>query len=446
MKVQEVILRAVAKKITWWQAAEIIGLSERSMRRWRQRYEEHGYDGLLDRRRGKPSPKRVPLAQAEEVLRLYQEKYADLNVRHFHEKLQEGHGIELSYTWVKLALQGAGLVKPGRKRGVHRKRRARRPLPGMLLHLDGSRHQWFQDDRWYDLIEILDDATRETYYAQLVEEESTRTVMTALREVIERKGRFCALYSDRASHFFETPAAGGPVSEERLTQVGRALKELGIRMIPAYSPQARGRSERRFGTWQGRLPQELRLAGIGTVEEANRFLRTHYIGKMNRQFSVPAAQLGDAFVPLYGQDLDHIFSVQQERTVAKNNTVRLGDRTWQIERTPWRGTLADCRVTICAHLDQTVSIRYGPHVVGRYTADGQPLETKNARGQRCGNAAPRKGRKTPRTSFPPFPPRREIRQTTPDSHIPTAPAAAGVANLRENRRAKKNQNRTDHLL
>ena len=209
MKVQEVILRAMAKELTWWQAAEIIGISDRSMRRWRQRYEEHGYDGLLDRRRGKPSPKRVPLKMAEEVLQLYREKYADLNVRHFQEKLREAHGIELSYTWVKLALQGAGLVKKGRKRGVHRKRRERRPLPGMLLHLDGSRHQWFQDQRWYDLIEVVDDATSETYYAQLVEEESTRTVMQALRAVIERKGRFCALYSDRASHFFETPRAGG---------------------------------------------------------------------------------------------------------------------------------------------------------------------------------------------------------------------------------------------
>jgi transposase len=374
MKVQEVILRAMAKEITWWQAAEIIGISDRSLRRWKQRFEEHGYDGLLDRRRGRPSLKRVPLKVAEEVLRLYREKYADLNVRHFHEKLREGHGIELSYTWVKLALQGAGLVKKGRKRGVHRKRRERRPLPGMLLHLDGSRHQWFQDQRWYDLIEVVDDATSQTYYAQLVEEESTRTVMQALRTVIEGKGRFCALYSDRASHFFETPRAGGPVSRERLTQVGRALKELGIEMIPAYSPQARGRSERRFGTWQGRLPQELRLAGIGTLEEANRFLRQHYIGEMNRKFSVPAGQPGHAFVPVRGQDLEHIFSLHHERVVAKDNTVRLGDRTWQIERTPWRGTLAGCRVTVCEHLEGGVSIVYGPHVVGRYTAQGEPLE------------------------------------------------------------------------
>ena len=428
MKIQEVILKAMAKQITWWQAAEIIGISDRSMRRWRQRYEEHGYDGLFDRRRGKPSPQRVPLKRVEQVLRLYREKYGDFNVRHFHEKLEEAHGITLSYTWVKLALQGAGLVKKGRKRGAHRKRRARRPLPGMLLHLDGSRHQWFQDDRWYDLIEVLDDATSETYYAQLVEAESTRTVMAALREVIERKGRFCALYSDRASHFFQTPAAGGPVNPERLTQVGRALKELGIEMIPAYSPQARGRSERRFGTWQGRLPQELRLAGMRTVEEANRFLREHYIPEMNRKFSVAAAEKGHAFVRLRGHDLDRLFSVQQERVVGNDNTVQWGERVWQIERSSWRGTLAGCRVRICQHLDGRVTIVYGPHIVGRFSASGEPLQSsEKARAPRCGNDAPRKAWKTQKAkaSFPRFPPRLEIRQEarTPDSHISTATAA-----------------------
>jgi len=166
MKVQEVILRALAKKITWWQAAEIIGISDRHMRRWRERYEEFGYDGLFDRRCGKPSPRRVPVATVEKVFALYRETYFDLNVQHFHEKLKQDQGIELSYTWVKQALQGAGLVGRGRKRGVHRKRRERRPLPGMLLHIDGSRHQWFQDERWYDLMVILDDATSEIYYAQ----------------------------------------------------------------------------------------------------------------------------------------------------------------------------------------------------------------------------------------------------------------------------------------
>jgi transposase len=443
MKVQEVILRAMAKRITWWEAAEILGISDRSMRRWRGRYEQHGYDGLFDRRRGRPSPKRVPLESVEEVLRLYQERYHDFNVRHFHEKLVEEHGLRLSYTWVKLALQGAGLVRKARKRGVHRKRRPPRPLPGMLLHLDGSHHQWFQDERWYDLIEVLDDATNETYYAQLVEEESTCTVMAALKEVIARKGRFCALYSDRASHFFDTPKAGGPVDPRRLTQVGRALKELGIEMIPAYSPQARGRSERRFGTWQGRLPQELRLAAIRTLEEANRFLRERGIPEMNRKFSRPATERGHAFVPVRGQDLDGIFSLQHERVVANDNTVRLADRVWQLERTRWRGTLAGCRVRICEHLDGRVAIVYGPHVVGRYTAEGQPLvEANNSRAPRCGNDAPWKAGKTPKTSFPLFPPRLEIRPTTPDSHISTASAAAHPLLME----GKKKQNRTDHVL
>jgi transposase len=222
MKVQDVMLQAMAKKITWWQAAEILGICDRHLRRWRERYVEQGYNGLLDRRRGKPSRRRVPVATVEQVFALYREKYFDLNVQHFHEKLQAEHGIELSYTWVKQALQGAGLVARGRKRGAHRKRRERRPLPGMLLHIDGSRHQWFQDERWYDLIVILDDATSEIYYAQLVEEESTATVMAGLKEVIERKGVFCALYSDRGSHFWLTPKVGGKVDYHRRTQAGVA--------------------------------------------------------------------------------------------------------------------------------------------------------------------------------------------------------------------------------
>jgi len=268
MKLQDVLLKAMAKKITWWDAAEIIGVTDRTMRRWRERLEKDGYTGLADRRKGRPSRRRIPLAVVEEVLRLYREVYHDLNIRHFQEKLREEHGIQLSYTWVQKALQGAGLVARRRKRGPHRRRRPRRPLPGMLLHIDGSKHRWFQDDRWYDLLVILDDATSEIYYAQLVEEESTRTVMAGLREVIETRGLFCALYSDRGSHFFVTPKAGEKVDKHRLTQVGRAMKELGVQMIPAYSPQARGRSERNFGTWQGRLPQELRLAGIATAEAA----------------------------------------------------------------------------------------------------------------------------------------------------------------------------------
>lgn len=365
MKLQDVILKAMAKKLTWIEAAEIAGMSVRSMQRKRQAYVDHGYNGLFDKRRGKISYHRVPMATAERVLALYRDKYPDFNVRHFHEKLKESEDIRLSYSWVKQALQGAGLVARKKKRGPHRRRRPRRPLPGMLLHIDGSKHRWFQDDRYYDLLVILDDATSRIYYAQLVEEESTRTVMTALREVIEREGLFCALYSDRASHFFVTPKAGEPVDKSRLTQVGRALKELGVQMIPAYSPQARGRSERSFGTWQSRLPQELRLAGIVTVEQANRFLRERYIAEFNHKFTVKAAERGTAFRRCGRSDLDWIFSIQTERVVGKDNTVAVRDQWWQLDKSRWRHTLAGQTVTIHQHLDGTVSIRYGPHVVGR---------------------------------------------------------------------------------
>jgi transposase len=365
MKLQDVILKAMAKKLTWIQAAEIAGMSVRNMQRKRQSYQEHGYNGLFDQRRGRRSIHRVPMATAERVLALYRDKYPDFNVRHFHEKLKESEGIELSYSWVKQALQGAGLVARRRKRGPHRRRRPRRPLPGMLLHIDGSKHRWFQDDRYYDLLVILDDATSRIYYAQLVAEESTRTVMAALREVIEREGLFCALYSDRASHFFVTTKAGEPVDKSRLTQVGRALKELGVQMIPAYSPQARGRSERSFGTWQSRLPQELRLAGITTLAGANRFLREHYLAEFNRKFAVKASLRGTAFRRCGRSDLDWIFSIQTERVVDQDNTVAIRDQWWQLDKSRWRHTLAGQTVTIHQHLDGRVSIRYGPHVVGR---------------------------------------------------------------------------------
>jgi len=365
MKLQDVILKAMAKSLTWVEAAEIAGMSVRNMQRMRQRYQEDGYNGLFDQRRGKRSIHRIPMETAERVLALYRDQYFDLNVRHFHEKLKEVEGIRLSYSWVKQALQGAGLVARKKKRGPHRRRRPRRPLPGMLLHIDGSKHRWFQDDRYYDLLVILDDATSKIYYAQLVEEESTRTVMTALREVIEREGLFCALYSDRASHFFVTPKTGEPVDKSRLTQVGRALKELGVQMIPAYSPQARGRSERSFGTWQSRLPQELRLAAIPTVQAANRFLRERYVDEFNARFTVKAAERGTAFRRCGRSDLDWIFAIQTDRVVSKDNTVAIRDQWWQLDKTRWRHSLEGQTVTIHQHLDGTVSIRYGPHVVGR---------------------------------------------------------------------------------
>jgi transposase len=380
MKAQEVILKAAAGKLKWWEAAEIMGVTDRTMRRWRERLNEHGYSGLWDYRKRSPSPKRVPMKTVEEVLQLYLEKYFDFNVQHFYEKLRELHGIELSYTWVKTALQTAGLVKRRKKPGSHRKRRPRRPLPGMLLHIDGSEHRWFKDERYYELIVVLDDATSEIYYAQLVEAESTRTVMIALREVIETRGLFCSLYSDRAGHFFVTPKHGARVDTSRPTQVGRALQELGVRMIPAYSPQARGRSERNFGTWQGRLPQELRLRGIRDLAQANDFLRNEYVHELNSRFKVSAAQKGSAFVRARRKDLDWIFSVQHERTVNNDNTLTLENRVFQLDQTRWRNTLAGQTVIVHEHLDGRLSIRYGPNVIAQYAADQLPPQAAKRRG------------------------------------------------------------------
>ena len=342
------------------------------------------------------------------------------SVRHFHEKLGKEHQIQVSYSWVKQALQGAGLVKRRSKRGWHRRRRPRRPLPGMLLHIDGSKHRWFQDDRYDDLIVILDDATSEIYSAQLGEEESTMTVLAGLREVIESQGVFCALYSDRGSHFFYTPAAGGKVDKSRPTQVGRAMQELGIQTIAAYSPEARGRSERNFGTWQNRLPQELRGAGLGKLEEANLFLRERYIAEFNRHFSVPVQEKGTAFRAYSRKDLDFIFSVQTERVVSKDNTVAIGERWWQIEKSRWRYSLAKQTVTIHQHRNGTVSIRFGPHVVGRYDAGGQPL-TAEAQTKRRGKDGSVEAREDQKQVSPGSHPPLEISPKARDFHFSTAP-------------------------
>jgi transposase len=414
MRVQDVMLRAAAKKITWWQAAEILGISVRTMRRRKANYEKHGLRMLVDGRKGKRNWRKVEAAVIETVLTLYREQYADLNMTHFHEKLVRDHDIHYSYTWLRNVLVGAGLVSRRRSRTKHRKRRPRKPLPGMMLHIDGSHHRWFQDDRWYDLIVILDDATSTICYAQLAESECTRSVMAALRDVVEQHGWFASIYSDRASHFFHTPKGGGPVDFRHLSQVGRAMKDLGIRMIPAYSPQARGRSERSFGTWQGRLPPELRLRQITTLEEANRFLRESYIDEFNARFARPASGSGTAFVPLRRDDLDRVFSIQHERVVNNDNTVQWAGRVLQIEPTPIRSSMAGLSVVIYEHLDGTLSIGYGPHTVARWAMDGTPMDP--------GPLDPGPRRRRPQQRRPPLRPKRSALRASLGSTKATAAA------------------------
>ena len=378
MKVQAVILKAISGQLQWWQAAEILGISCRTMRRWKRRYERHGYDGLFDRRHHRPSPRKVPLETVQAVLRLYREQYQGFNISHFCDQLREHHGILLSYQWVKTALQTSGLVAHRAKRGRHHQRRERRPLRGMMLYVDGSTHAWIPSlaPAQFDLVAVVDDADTDCHYAQLVEQESTLTVMAGLREVVQEHGLFCSLYTDRGSHFFHTPKAGGAVDKSQLTQIGRALAQLGIGHIPSYCPQGRGRMERFFGSWQGRLPQELGRAGITTVAEANLYLREKFLPWHRRHWTESAREKGNAFVPSGNVDLDAIFCVQHERSVASDNTVTVGVLRLQIAPQSSRWSYAKCRVKVCEHLDGRWSVRYGPHVLGWYRADGECLDAK----------------------------------------------------------------------
>lgn len=368
MRMQDVILRAISGEISWFAAADILQMTPRNLRRWRERYERWGYNGLVDRRRS-PSKRRVPMAQLQFVLRLYRERYAGFNGRHFHEIARREHGVTLSYSYVKQALQHAGLLRTRKSRGRHRRRREPRPCFGELLHLDGSRHPWLAlaADARATLITIVDDATSALLYAQLFPQETTLAVMAALASVIRVEGLPMALYTDRAGWAFVTPKATGPVDKTRLTQVGRALHQLGIEHIPAYSPQARGRSERMNRTLQGRLVNEFRVAGIRTVEAANRYLRDRYVPQHNAMFRRPSVDPATAFVPVGAVDLDPILCQQDERVVAPDNTVTVGGRVLQIERQPGRRTCAGVRVIVRQHLDGRVTLTRPPDVPLAYT-------------------------------------------------------------------------------
>ncbi len=374
MQVQEVILRALSGQLTWLQAADVLGRSPRSIRRLRWRYEHYGYDGLVDRRRQTPSPKRAPVAEVERMLHLYRAHYQGFNVRHFLRKARRDHGIPFCYAFVKQALQGAGLVPKHRARGRHRRRRAPRPCFGELLHLDGSRHQWLAlvPEQWLTLLAVVDDATTQVLYAQLSERgESTVTVMTALRTVLTTWGLPGALYTDRAHWAAHTPVAGGAVDRTKLSQVGRALAQLGIEHILGYSPQARGRSERMNGTLPGRLVNELRVARITTVAAANRYLRERFLPDFNAEFGRAPAEPAPAFVPLGGVDLEQILCHQDERVVARDNTVVLDGIVLQLAKQPGRRSCAELRVLVRRHLDGHHSVWHGARRLGLFDARGR---------------------------------------------------------------------------
>ena len=376
MRVQEIVVRGLSGELTWLQVADILGRSPRSIRRMRWRFEQYGYDGLYDGRRSKPSPKRAPVAAVERILRLYRERFAGFNTRHFYQVARREHAVTLSYTFVKALLQRAGLVATGRRRGRHRRRREPRPCFGELLHLDGSVHPWLALDptRKQTLIAVVDDATKQILYGQLVPGgESVVAVMTALHAVLAPHGLPMALYTDRARWAAYTPTSGTNPDRSKLPQVGRALHRLGIEHILGYSPQARGRSERVNRTLQDRLVNELRVAGIATLPAANRYVRERFVPAFNGEFGRAPADPASAFVPLGRVDLDQILCVEDERVVGRDNVVTTDRRPLQLAKQPGRRTCAGLRVLVRRHLDGQHSVWYGGRCLGRYDATGQPL-------------------------------------------------------------------------
>ena len=376
MKVYEVLVQALKERQPWIHVAEVLGVSARTVRRLRWRYEHDGFEGLFDHRRRTPSPRCAPVAEVQRVVRLYAERYHGFNVRHFHQIVRREHGVTLSYSFVKKALQAAHLVGRRRPRGRHRRRREPRPCFGELLHLDGSLHGWLAlvPDALQTLMAVVDDATKQVLYAQLGEPgESADVIMTALRAVLETHGIPGALYTDRAGWAVYTPTSGSAPDRSKLTQVGRALAKLGIEHIVGFSPQARGRSERANGTLQGRLVNELRVAEIRTMAAANQYLRERFLPDYNATFGRAPADPTSAFVPIGRVDLDQILCHEEERVVARDNTVRLDGVVLQIDKQRGRRSCATLRVVVRRHLTGQHSVWWGPRCLGRYTAQGRPL-------------------------------------------------------------------------
>src|SRR5712691_1028152 len=376
---EEALERYRKRRLTADEAGELLGMSGRHFRRLSVRYDEDGAEGLRDRRLGRPSPRRAPAAELSRMQILYQERYRDFTVKHFHEQLQKRHNYTLGYTVTRLALQGAGLVAKAKRRGSHRKKRERRPLPGMLLFQDGSTHRWIgRIDHDLDLVVTLDDATGAIYSAILVDEEGTMSSFLGLSETIAGHGLFRSFYTDRGSHYFHTPKADGKGDKTRLTKVGRALAQLGITHIPSYSPEARGRMERVFGTLQQRLPPELRLAEIATVEAANRYLTEQFVPDYNARFAVPAAEEGSAFIPYAGRPLEDVLCIQESRQVGRDNCVVWNGIALQIPPQRHRHHYVKATVRVHGYPDGQLAIFDGPSCLARFDATGKPIHASRA--------------------------------------------------------------------
>jgi transposase len=374
MRFEEAYSGWIEKRLNQTEAARLLGVCERTFRRYVNRYEENGLEGLADRRLEQISHRRAPTDEVIALTESYRKRYLGWNCKHFYSWYRRDGG-KRSYTWVKTQLQAAGHIKKAPGKGKHRKRRAPSPLPGMMIHQDGSTHEWVSGQKW-DLIVTMDDATNEHYDMFFVEQEGTASSFRGIKTVIETRGLFCSFYSDRGSHYWHTPEAGGKVNKSNPTQFGRAMKQLGIEMIAAYSPEARGRSERAFGTHQGRLPNELKLFRINTIEAANQYLKEHYLPAFNREFMQPAHEKGSAFVPFLGSNLDDILCEQFERRVGNDNCVAFERLKLQIPSDKHRMHYVKVKVRVHRYPDGRLAVFHGPRKLAEYDAKGEIPESR----------------------------------------------------------------------
>jgi hypothetical protein len=370
MRFEEAYTGWTEKRFTQEEAARLLGVCERTFRRYLMKYEEDGLEGLADKRLAQISHRRAPVNEVISITYLYKNRYPNWNIKHFYSFYKKYHSGTRGYTWVKNTLQKEGLVAKSSKKGTHRKKRERSPIEGMMIHQDGSDHEWVPGIRW-DLIVTMDDATSEHYSMFFIEEEGTISSFRGVKETIEKKGLFCSIYTDRGSHYWTTPEAGGVVDKNNLTQFGRALKHLGIEMIAAYSPEARGRSERAFRTHQERLPKELAMNNITTMDEANKYIAEVYMPAYNAEFMVPASEKGSAFVSWINGSLDDVLCEQHSRTVRKDNCVSFEGLTLQIPKDKYRCHYNKVKVRIHCYVNGELAIFHGPRKLAEYDTKGQ---------------------------------------------------------------------------
>ena len=370
MKFEEVYELRNEKRITVEAAARMLCMSERNLRRYIERYEEEGIDGLNDKRLEHAAHNAAPVDEVFRLSELYKYNYVGYSASHFYDKYKQYHDGRRSYNWVRLTLQRQGLTHKFKKKGVHRRKRPRQPMPGMMIHQDASTHQWIEGTYW-DLVVTMDDATNEIYSMFFVEEEGTWSSFQGVKEVIENKGLFCSFYTDRGSHYWNTDKAGGKVNKVSLTQFGRAMKQLGIEMIAAYSPEARGRSERMFGTLQKRLPLELKSEGITNMSDANEFLKYKFLPEFNRRFCVEPQIERSAFIPWItgNMSLDDILCIQDERMVNNDNTINYKGKIFQIPGDEFRYSYRKTKVKVNEYLDGRITIFHGPRKLVEFVAN-----------------------------------------------------------------------------